>query len=894
MKNLILFTIIILPFQFLICQEMVTQIKSENGDKSSSPSDFIEYNNKIFFEATTENYGRELWIIENDETYLLKDISLGKSNGIVTPFSESSVELNNKLYFIASDENSKGEIWQTDGTSANTEKVTNFLNSPIEKLTLIDEVFYFLIKKDTFLQVWMSDGTRAGTTVIRNDLKIWNTPSFQGKCKNTFIFTFQPFGSNDSRVWRSDGTAIGTFAITDLIDGNGAGIGGTSSLTQYIEYKSELYFVSRYFLHKTDGTRENTVSITSFHDARNRLIDFADVIEVNNKLYFSFLEKEYNRLFIWETDGTEIGSTSIYDEYNDKNYLTSNLLSKNENLIFCSANENGRTSLTKMDLSNYVVEHFKELQDSLVDHKIVTCSIQHISNDRIFCSLPIDFIKRKGWISSCTEETTENIEMLNDVSSVFCFQNIMYFSKLTNTDGSELWQSDGTELNTKLVANINKTKFGLSSKPLILVNSHLLFLANDGVKGEEIWEFDGTNAVLLKDIREGSFGSRCNSFIEYNNEIFFVAKDNTNGIELWKTNGTTSGTNMVFDLNEGVISSNPIHLTIHQDLLYFSATVNGRNILYSTNGSSIDSIKDFAVNSFGIPISIKEIKSVGDYLYFLTRGAGNDLWISDGTEEGTYKIMDFLSIESLTEVSGKVFFTGVEKVEGENELWITNGTEEGTKIVKDIGVGYSSLPDDLFGYERILYFTAFTTESGREIWRTDGTEMGTYQFIELYSGQSSSISQPMFTNFNDDLYFSATNGEIGFELYKTNGTEAGTSLVMDMNPGMQSSLPTELLVTSDLLFFQAYDEQHGAELWSSNGTVSGTKLASDILFGNLSSCPSNIFFYEDYIYFIAESEDFGRQIWRITNNEIINVQNVWDSSINCVWLKNIDIIIHCN
>ncbi len=269
MKNILLLFNLLILSQYIGGQEMITNFLYRDGDRSSSPSGFVEFNQKIFFVATTDTYGREIWVTDGSESasYLLKDINPGNNSSIQALFSETSVIINNTLYFVANDGNSNGELWKTDGTTEGTEKVTNFLNLNITKLTLVGDQFYFLIKDADTLEVWVSDGTEIGTKMIKGNIPIWNTPSFQGKCNHTFIFTFQPYGSNDSRVWRSDGTSTGTFPITNEIDGNGAGPGGTSALTQYIEYKNELYFMSRHYLHKTDGTLENTIIITSMYYA---------------------------------------------------------------------------------------------------------------------------------------------------------------------------------------------------------------------------------------------------------------------------------------------------------------------------------------------------------------------------------------------------------------------------------------------------------------------------------------------------------------------------------------------------------------------------------------------------------------------------------------------------
>ena len=144
-----------------------------------------------------------------------------------------------------------------------------------------------------------------------------------------------------------------------------------------------MYFVSRYYLYKTDGTAENTTTITTLHYASTELINFADVVEANGKLYFSFFEEDYNRLFIWKSDGTVSGSNKIYDKSSNRYFMTSNLKGIENNLIFCGVNDSGGTSLIKINLFDYSLKYILELQDStdtpfIFMQRTDVCKIEHM------------------------------------------------------------------------------------------------------------------------------------------------------------------------------------------------------------------------------------------------------------------------------------------------------------------------------------------------------------------------------------------------------------------------------------------------------------------------------------------------------------------------------------
>lgn len=627
---------------FIYSQQQITDFNSSEGDKSSDPSGFIEFNNLLFFNATTASFGREIWVTtgNTDEAYLLKDINQGKENGINGALSNVSVKLNGELYFIAADEFSQGEILKTDGTSANTTKVTDFIGTPISKLTLVGNKFYFLIKKDDNLNLWISDGTSGGTQLVKGNMPIWNSVTFQEKLDNLFVFTFQANGSNDSKVWRSDGTETGTFPLTEGIDGNGSGIGGTSALSQYVEHDNILYFVSRQYLYKTDGTLANTSQVTSLHNAQIDLINYSDAIEINGNLYFQFYQHDDKRLFIWEYNPNTDIATKIYDSSSTQTFGVANFIDYQNDLFFIGPNPSGGTSLLKIDLNDYSEVDIKEFDDgtTIPNPSIFTSfnagTLQKINNQKLFCAIPyFSLTKRKGWISEYTSATTINIPNLDDVYSVFDYNNLVFYPKEATNMGRELWKSDGTNDGSFLVDNINKSKNGLKLNDIIdsvTLDDKLIFVADDAANGREHWVYDNNNLSLLKDINPGSQSSASfDSFIIFKNELYFVARMNTD-ITLWKTDGTTEGTTetITFEPSDNILSVSNLMAINGNYLYFFPFNSSWEYKLYRTDGTSKEFLFELGVNSNNLTLSPEEIQTSGNYIYYTALG---NLWALDTT-----------------------------------------------------------------------------------------------------------------------------------------------------------------------------------------------------------------------------------------------------------------------
>ena len=233
------------------------------------------------------------------------------------------------------------------------------------------------------------------------------------------------------------------------------------------------------------------------------------------------------------------------------------------------------------------------------------------------------------------------------------------FSANDGTHGSELWITDGTAAGTTLVADIYSTTKTYSSNPFEITpfgNGRFLFTADDGTHGRELWLTDGTAAgtALVADVIPGFDGSTPFGITDLGNgKALFAATDGSHGRELRATDGTAAGTTLIADINPGPASSYP-----------------GRQLTSLGNGKALFTAND------------------GTH--------GNELWVTDGTAAGTVLLADInpgaygsLPLEIHTLDNGISVFVANDGTHGW-ELWGTDGTAGGTALVADINPGLSS------------------------------------------------------------------------------------------------------------------------------------------------------------------------------------------------------------
>lgn len=308
---------------------------------------------------------------------------------------------------------------------------------------------------------------------------------------------------------------------------------------------------------------------------------------------------------------------------------------------------------------------------------------------------------------------------------------------------------------------------------------------------------------------------------------------------------------LVKDLNQGG-SSNPNSLFVFDDLLYFTANMD----LWVSDGT-----EEGTLNPFSELMYASNFYEFQNKMYFAASvNFLINLWVTDGTEEGTSIVKEINPNGSSNpmmffEFGDRLYFVATDELHG-YELWYTDGAEEGTHLLKDISEGSSSSsPREFTIFQNKLFFTANDGVSGIQIWMTDGTEEGTGKF----SNFSEPFSPTALKVFNDFIYFRSSNGR---ELWRTDGTPEGTELVREFDWSIGTQASIELVEFDNKLFFSAaIDGGTAVELWSTDGTTEGTQLVKSMGNSSSGSRPREFYVFNNKLIFSASGEGSGPELW---------------------------------
>jgi ELWxxDGT repeat protein len=778
----------------------------------------------VFFAGRDAEHGLELWKSDGTGpgTMLVADIYPGPTGS----FPTKPVDFGGVAFFVADDGVHGEEIWMSTGTAAGTQMVRDIWpgsdGSFPSQLVAINGLLYFQASDPAGgRELWRSDGTAAGTFAAAD---VTPGPTGSNPQNVTPLGGLVLFVANDSvhgfEPWVTDGTPGGAQLLADVNPGPFSmyalswPFGGPFPV-----FDGKAYFPADDGTHgselwRTDGSPSGTELFMDLVDGPDSSFP-APRLALSDGLLFTVTDGPGDPNRLWRTDGTELGTVQV-----------------------AGVGPAQAESIVEMDGAIYFVVSRSQL-----------------------------------WK---TDGTPGAEELVYDIGQPACAAN-HFFTHLTPVDGrifmvgrapggdDEPWISDGTTIGTQKIADIRpngSSPFHVErgSEPTrpVPLGDIVLFTADDGEHGRELWRTDGSEqgTSMVADLVETTdyfYTGREDGSVAFDDRLYFAAFDKRG---LWRSDGTEAGTEMVpgtesLEMPSSVRRPEPFLAATDEQVFFWPRHSSFYMNLWRSDGTASGTYQ--LGGPFSSICSVTEQATLGNVLYFggCPNGSNPELWRSDGTPGGTFRLRDIRpgingsNPRILTPLRQTLFFFADDGVHG-SELWRSDGTAPGTTLVKDInpgaaqGAGFDLPPlagigtnlRPLIAGDGVVYFAGNDGVHGKELWKSDGTAAGTKIVKDIAPGPGGGLgvipSAQALADWavTDDgqLHFLLYNLALGWELWRSDGTAAGTAKVASVLPATTffDLLSMRIFAVGNQVFFSGNGGMHELRLWQSNGTPGGT------------------------------------------------------------------------
>ena len=429
-----------------------TLTKIQSGPNSTTIAQLLYDNGHVFFAATNPAMGEEPWISDGTVagTHQLENIMPESLTDDSHP--ASLVNFGGKVAFLADDGRNGSPIWISDGTAAGTTPIPNIArsNSLLPTASLIGSggALYYFAYGDDQQYHFMRVGQPGDVPQALADL--W-PPLYPLGPWSTVLngeLYFVASKANVNGLYKTDGTAAGTVAVTD------PSVGAPNYL---YTVGNKIYFLGGQQVYSTDGTPAGTVQLS--HSTNYASLGGGTTLPVlDGNVYFTTTDASNNVQF-WKTDGTAAGTvaTASFPAINGTSIRT-----------FPVATVNGK--LLIQTLPDFPGSRPLSVSDG------TAANTTPLNTPALGSTAPVTVIGSKAYFTAAnanggfdpwvTDGTQAGTYMLTSVADVKNAEAVWFMDfngetvfEVVQDNGSQLYRTDGTQAGTKLLGPIGMTPY---------------------------------------------------------------------------------------------------------------------------------------------------------------------------------------------------------------------------------------------------------------------------------------------------------------------------------------------------------------------------------------------------------------------------------------------------
>jgi ELWxxDGT repeat protein len=409
----------------------------------------------------------------------------------------------------------QSHLFVTDGTEEGTIELANLDGVQITQPVVYGDKWLFTRKTaDNKVQLMVSDGTRAGTMALLGDSnELVNLNPKNLAVTNGLVYFSGYDAVHGQELWSTDGTNANTQLVSDINPG------ASSSDPVGMIWLEDSVYVSAVGV-KPDGTaagRElffidggNAVLVKDINPNGSSYPFYMTLF--NDKLYFQAWDGETGSAGgneLWSSDGGFHGTVQVKDLYADSHSYPVNFTVVGDDLYF--------TTSTTNDPSYGELWKTRGLAENTVavgrDYHQKAGKLTAFGDKLVYSAAVADQVEIP-WSAIATSDTHTDLTSLDSAKLPglpVVLGNEVYF-KSVGSDGNdyELYSASAEDMSSPTLRAEISANGPSNPTDLVKLNGLILFTADDGVNGRELWRFDGSQASIVKEFISGANSSSVN------------------------------------------------------------------------------------------------------------------------------------------------------------------------------------------------------------------------------------------------------------------------------------------------------------------------------------------------------------------------------------------------
>ncbi len=446
---------------------------------------------------------------------------------------------------------------------------------------------------------------------------------------------------------------------------------------------------------------------------------------------------------------------------------------------------------------------------------------------------------------------------------------------LTSTLFGELYAQENPRLIKDLVTGTSSSFPG----GLLTTDDYLVFTAQNGKVDD--WEFggdspslmyyDGLSVVTPTEHQAIRTANSLSPIYYHQGQMGFISEN----LVLHNNSGLLST-----DISTGEIKTVKEGVLARSALVHFNSTNLGGTVLFIgddpvtgqelwiTDGSEENTfmLADIVPGAGGIrDFGGAELFKVFDSLAFINLSSAGSIWVTTGSQASTKELINFSDMPELSAYDDLLYY---HYHNGQLYLRFTQGQGNANALLMLVEVSSGEIvftkeidsPDIAsqqhlevnrwWVQEDLLYF-----ESLDDLWVTDGTPEGT---LLLYQA-SDKLNYVGFTNNGVVITERITSSEQRLVLVNSQGA---AEIISDFNSTSNSApdFHSYVQLDNEFLFVMETDE-HGYELWTTDGSTGGTQILTELEGGANSSNRIGLIQFDDKVFFKGNANGKGVELF---------------------------------